>query len=169
MIGRLWYPQLDIYDAIRRMAGLLSIWNPESAPSPERLYVADFYLANAPLLHRTHMTLETRKRFNSLGIPNPEKSFVSYPSPPVLFQKMSEVQREAIRTLSGKGLVELDALERGVVEPSSLGRVIFPGEFLPLFNEREKILAEFLASSFSESSQDIATLRRNTGLRRVGR
>jgi hypothetical protein len=102
MSGRLWYPQLDIYDAVRRMAGLLLFWNPAALPSQERLYIADFYFANPPLLHKTHMTSDVRKDFNSLGIPRPEKSFVNYPTAPLLFQKMEEVQKQGFRTLTGK-------------------------------------------------------------------
>jgi hypothetical protein len=107
MNGRLWYPQLDVYDAIRRIAGLLACWNPAARPSQERLYIADFYLANPPLLHKTHMSRDVRNEFNALGIDRPEKTFVSYPSAPILFQKMGEVQRQAFRTLVGKGLIDL--------------------------------------------------------------
>jgi hypothetical protein len=71
MTGRLWYPQLDIYDSIRRMAGLLSLWPSKSLPSVERLYIADFYLANPPLLHKTHMPNDVRKKFTSLNILKP--------------------------------------------------------------------------------------------------
>ena len=169
MIGRLWYPQLDAYDAIRRMASLLAIWGDDVPPSPERLYISDFYLANPPLLHLTHMSREVRDRFNLLGIRRPEKSFVSYPSPPMLFQKMAEVQREAFRTLTGKGLIDLDRLERGIVAPSAAGAQIFPERFLPLLGDDERGAATFLAQTFSQDDQDMAALRRNTGLRRTGR
>jgi hypothetical protein len=151
------------------MAGLLSVWNPSSPPSPERLYISDFYLANAPLLHQTHMSRDVRQKFSELSIQKPEKAFVSYPSPPILFQKMSEVQREAFRTLSGKGLIDLDNLEKGVVRPSASGADIFAEQFLPLFGEEERALAKFLAESFSQNGHDIAALRQSTGLRRVGR
>lgn len=120
MIGRLWYPQLDAYDAIRRMGGLLAVWDAATPPSPERLYISDFYLANPPLLHPTHMSRDVRQEFNLLDVPRPEKSFVSYPSPTILFHKMAEVQREAFRTLSGKGLIDLSHLERGLVRPSAV-------------------------------------------------
>src|SRR5262249_5547193 len=76
MTGRLWYPQLDVYDAIRRIAGLLALWDAASPPSQERLYIADFYLANPPLLHKTHMSRLVRDRFQALGIIRPDKSFV---------------------------------------------------------------------------------------------
>src|SRR5262249_25310450 len=135
MIGRLWYPQLDVYDAIRRIAGLLAFWRPASPPSQEQLYIADFYLANLPLLHKTHMSRDVRNEFNALGISRPEKCFLSYPSAPILFQKMDEVQRQAFRTLTGKGLIELSNLERGIVKPSAMGIALFEERFVPLFRE----------------------------------
>lgn len=169
MSGRLWYPQLDVYDAIRRIGGLLTFWSADAAPSLERLFIADFYLANPPLLHKTHMTREVRKIFNGLGISRPEKAFISYPSPPILFQKMEEVQRQAFRTLAGKGLIDLPRLEKGMVIPSAAGTELFAIQFVPLFGEAERKVAEFIASAFSLTDKDIGALRRNTGLRRVVR
>lgn len=169
MSGRLWYPQLDVYDAIRRIAGLLAFWTPASPPSQERLYIADFYLANPPLLHKTHMSREVRNKFNALEIIRPEKSFVSYPSAAILFQKMDAVQRQAFRTLTGKGLIDLPKLERGIVTPSAAGLDLFEERFIPLFCDMERRLAEFIANSFAQGDQEIFTLRRSTGLRRVGR
>jgi hypothetical protein len=169
MTGRLWYPQLDVYDAIRRIAGLLAFWDIASPPSKERLYIADFCLANPPLLHRTHMSRQVRDEFNALGIARPEKAFISYPSAPLLFQKMDEVQRRALRTLTGKGLIDLPALERGVVRPSEAGYTLFEEKFVPLFGDGERRLAQFIAHSFASGEQEISALRRNTGLRRVSR
>ena len=169
MSGRLWYPQLDVYDAIRRIAGLLAFWNAASPPSQEQLYIADFYLANPPLLHKTHMSREVRNEFGTLGITRPEKSFVVYPSAPVLFQKMDEVQRQAFRTLTGKGLIDLPNLERGIIKPSPAGSALFEERFVPLFGEAERKLAQFIANSFARGGEHIGALRRSTGLRRVGR
>ena len=169
MSGRLWYPQLDVYDAVRRIGGLLTFWNADTAPSPERLFIADFYLANPPLLHKTHMAREVRKEFNELGIMRPEKAFISYPSPPILFQKMDEVQRQAFRTLTGKGLIDLPRLEKGTVSPSAVGFELFEDRFVPLFGEAERKVAEFIAGSFSLAEKEIGALRRSTGLRRVVR
>lgn len=168
MTGRLWYPQLDAYDAIRRIAGLLSVWHRDLAPSQERLYIADFYLANPPLLHKTHMTRPLRNEFNALEIERPEKSFLRYPSPLLLFQKMAEVQKQAFRTLVAKGLINVTTLSRGTVTASDLGVDIFQRQFLPLLSEHEQILARFIASSFSKEGQDIVALRQSTGLRRIG-
>lgn len=167
MSRRLWYPQLDVYDAIRRMAGLLSFWDMDRPPSPERLYIADFYLANPPLLHRTHMPREVRNDFYSLRVPHPEKGFVNLPSAPILFQRMDEVQRQALRTLAGKGLLECEALERGVVMPSEAGHTLFNERFAPLLSENEKQIATFIVNTFAPGGTDLAVLRRNTGLRRV--
>ena len=169
MSGRLWYPQLDVYDAIRRIGGLLTFWSSDVAPSPERLFIADFYLANPPLLHKTHMTREVRNEFNGLGISRPEKAFISYPSPPILFQKMDEVQRQAFRTLTGKGLIDLPKLEKGTVSPSAAGLELFEDRFVPLFGEAERKVAVFIADSFSLADKEIGALRRSTGLRRVVR
>ncbi|BBK40234.1 hypothetical protein STVA_02540 [Allostella vacuolata] len=169
MSTRLWYPQLDVYDAIRRIGGLLSFWNADAAPSPEKLFIADFYLANPPLLHKTHMARELRNKFCTIGIPHPEKTFISYPSPPILFQKMDEVQRQAFRTLTGKGLIDLQKLEKGVVSPSVSGLTLFEELFVPLFTNIERKVAEFIATSFIPVESDIGALRRSTGLRRVVR
>lgn len=166
-MSRLWYPQLDVYDAVRRIGGLLALWEGVSPPSAERMYIADFYLANPPLLHRTNMPREVRSEFNSLGIKRPNKAFISYPSAPVLFQKMSEVQRQAFRTLTGKGLIDLDALAKGHIVPSPAGTEVFRNQFLALFADEERRLARFIANSFAQNEFDISMLRRSTGLRRA--
>jgi DNA-binding FadR family transcriptional regulator len=80
---------------------------------------------------------------------------------------MGEVQREAFRTLSGKGLIDLDELERGIVRPSAAGADIFVDRFLPLLGNDERRLAKFLAELFSQGDHEIAALRRSTGLRRA--
>jgi len=167
MSGRLWYPQLDVYDAIRRIGGLLTFWSSAAPPSPERLFIADFYLANPPLLHKTHMTREQRNQFNGLDIPRPEKTFLSFPSPPLLFQRMDAVQRQALRTLTGKGLIDLPKLEKGTVAPSAAGFELFETRLIPLFGDSERKTGEFIVGSFTFGNSDIVALRRNTGLRRV--
>lgn len=167
MTGRLWYPQLDVYDAVRRVGGLLALWNYVSPPSPERLYISDFYLANPPLLHRTNMAREVRSNFYKLNIRRPDKSFVSYPSAPVLFQKMAEVQRQAFRTIAGKGLIDLQELKKGNVVPSKTGSSLFKDRFVPLLSADELLAAQFVADWFSRVDLDIVALRRNTGLRRA--
>jgi AAA domain len=115
MKPRLWYPQLDVYDAIRRMSVILARWKYDP-PSVERMYIVDFYFANPSLLHSTSLPQDVRTAFNALRICRPEKLFVSLPSAPILFHKMAEVQRQAIRGLAGKGLVDSDAISKGADE-----------------------------------------------------
>jgi hypothetical protein len=82
---------------------------------------------------------------------------------------MDEVQRQAFRTLSGKGLIDLDQLEQGVVRPSAGGAELFESNFLSLFSESERRLASFLVSDFAPTDKEIAAVRRSTGLRRLAR
>lgn len=167
MSVRLWYPQLDVYDAVRRMAALLNFWKGRP-PSKERLYIVDFFFANPPLLHDTRMTDDVRKTFNGLKIERPEKSFLSYPSAPILFQKMAEVQRQALQTLIGKGLIDLESLASGEVISSEPGRALFARQIKGLIAESEKPLLSFLADKFASIGEDdILALRRSTGLRRL--
>lgn len=169
MSRRLWYPQLDVYDAVRRFGGLIGLWSGKTLPSPERLFIMDFFLANAPLLHKTHMPQEVRNVFSALGVPRPETSFVSYPSPQILFQKMDEVQRQAFRTLSSKGLIELRQLESGNVSPSVEGLVLFRDEFIPIFSEAELNITKFLVNWYAPDTRSISAIRQSTGLRRLVR
>jgi hypothetical protein len=167
MTVRLWYPQLDVYDAVRRIAALLAGWKLRP-PVRERLYIADFFFANAPLLHHTHMPEDIRKAFSALGIPRPENTFLSYPSAPILFQKMGEVQRQALQTLIGKGLINLETLSNGVVQPSLMGAELFEGSMAHLIPQSERPLLEFLTNKFAAiGDDDIFVLRRSTGLRRL--
>lgn len=169
MIGRLWIPQLDVYDAVRRIASLLVVVEALPPPSNERLYIADFFLANPPLLHRTTMSRAVRETFNELNIPRPTNSFLNYPSAPLLFQKMSEVQRQALRTLIGKGLIDLELLKTGTVSPTAAGNGVFQKEFLPLLDELELKTAQFIATVLFLIYDDINVVRQRTGLRRTGR
>jgi len=166
MTVRLWYPQLDAYDAVRRMVGLLAHWSKEH-PSLERLYICDFFLANPPLLHRTNMPRETRNEFSALGIEKPEHAFLSYPSAPVLFQKMAEVQKQALRTLVGKGLTDLVEWESGRVALSKEGWSVFRPHINILIREDEVPIISFLSRKFARIGQnDMAEFHRRTGLRR---
>ena len=167
MKGRLWFPQLDLYDAVRRMAGLLAIWPGKDAPSVERLYIADFYLANPELLHNTHMPRDVRELFQALAIRRPDKVFIEFPSAPVLFKKMEEVQRQAIRTFSGKGLLDLRGLDEGKVVASPQALNLFVTHFLPLLSEQEQNIEKFLTRHFVRQGEEIGALRQSTGLRRA--
>lgn len=162
---RLWYPQLDIYDTIRRMLGLLIAWSNRDL-TLERLYISDFYLANPPLLHKTHMPLEIRKEFQALSIVKPEKGFLSFPSPQMLFAKMEPVQKEALRTLVGKGFVALDALRAGkVVADEKLAQV---GDMVVMSSDECRVVG-FLTSTFAGVGAGVpGDLRLATGLRRPG-
>lgn len=167
MSFRLWFPQLDVYDAIRRMAALLSSWNSEP-PSPERLHILDFYFANPPLLHHTHMPSHIRREFNKIEISRPDRAFLSYPSAPVLFHKMGPVQTQALSTLVGKDLVDRGCFTSGRVVPSNAGFKIFREELGSLVTESERSVLHFLTHDFSMiGAEDVAELRRSTGLRRV--
>ena len=163
MSGRLWYPQLDVFDTVRRIGALLGKF--ELSPGTERLFIADFFLANPPLLHRTTMPKETRAAFNALKIPRPEKSFLSYPSAPLLFHKMETIQRQAVTALVGKDLVSVEGARRGRIELTDHGQQIFAQD--KYTSEREEAVAGFIAMDFAAGetvgNQD---LRRRTRLRR---
>lgn len=164
---RLWYPQLDAHHAVQRLGTLLSAW---SLPiSLERLYIADFYYANPPLLHETHMPAEVRKVFNQLKILRPNRAFLSYPSAPILFYRMEAVQQEAFHKLVGKGLIDLPLLEKGEVALSQKGISLFAEHFQSSFTKEEAQLVRFLVKDFFAiglEKNDITSIRRHTGLRR---
>lgn len=163
MSSRLWYPQLDVYDAIRRICLILHCF--EDSPGIERLYISDFFLANPPLLYRISMSAEVRKSFMALKIPRPDKTFISYPSSILLFHKMKPIQKEAINALRGKGLLSLDDFERGDIKLAQKANSLFPIE--KMCTQEERSLCMFLATIFSISSENNSQeLRRKTGLRR---
>lgn len=167
MSFRLWYPQLDVYDAIRRMGTIVARWN-APIPSPERLQIFDFYLANPPLLHNTHMPSEVRKSFNSLKIPRPEKCFVSFPSAQLLFHKMEPVQSQALSTMLGKGLLDSEAYGVGRAAATTTGISLFRDTFAELMPEAERNVCAFLTKEFASiGSENIDELRHSTGLRRT--
>jgi hypothetical protein len=114
------------------------------------------------------MSRAVRNEFNALDVVRPEKTFISYPSAPLLFQKMDEVQRQAFRTITGKGLVDLSNLQRGVIKPTKKGMELFEDGFVPLLDPKERDVARFIANSFVPR-EEISDLRRNTGLRRIAR
>lgn len=164
MIGRLWYPQLDVYDAIRRTGILLTKYEP--APGVERLHIADFFLANPPLLYKTNMSSEARTVFNGLNILRPEKTFLTYPSAPILFKKMESVQKQAITSLLGMGLIDSDKLKLGKVVLTGRGSELFLSDSLASNDEDE--LSIFIATQFAHVEEiGNLELRRRTGLRRA--
>jgi hypothetical protein len=162
---RLWYPHLDVYDTVRRMLALIVAW-PERDMTPERLYVSDFYLASPGLLHKTRMDSDTRRDFQALSIMRPEKGFLSYPSPQMLFAKMEPVQKEALRTIVGKGFVAIEPLRQGRIEGGDKLPEIADTVFV---TQAERRVVEFLVESFARIGADApGELRLSTGLRRPG-
>ncbi len=114
------------------------------------------------------MPEDIRGAFRRLGIDRPEKSFVSYPLAQVLFHKMEPVQRQALHTLVGKGLVATQELREGRASLSELGREMYVRE-LAACSGSERMLVTFLASQFGTVGEDQpGGLYRNTGLRRRG-
>lgn len=165
MNGRLWYPQLDVYSCIRRMGSLLLEY--ESAPSIERLYITDFFFANPPLLHKCKMSRATRRNFYQLDIARPGKSFLRYPAAPLLFNKMEPIQKEALRAMTGKGILSMELLQTGLVELSTLGTELFETQLFRQCSDDEVSLIKFLAGDFSMATDDsIQALRKSSGIRR---
>lgn len=167
MSGRLWYPQLDVYDCVRRLGALLDAYS--APPGLERLYIADFYLANPPLLHQTQMTQGTRRSFRGLNIPRTGKAFLTFPAPPLLFKKMEPIQKEAIRAMTGKGLLSIEQLQRGFCKLTQAGQATFVTILEDGLSNAEVDLIRFLTTDFAAGEGSGAIeLRRRTGLRRPG-
>lgn len=167
MSVRVWYPQLDVYDTVRRVGLLLSAWQ-ENPPSVERLLIADFYLANPPLIHKTTMPENVREYFRELQIPKPEKTFLSYPAAPILFHKMEPIQKKALQALLGKRVVSATEMRRGIAKLSDFGQSFVDEKLSSASTSTERELVVFLTTSFAViGPDDITELRRRTGLRRV--
>jgi len=167
MMTRIWYPQLDIYHAIRRIVVLLYFWEKDTAPL-ERLYISDFYFANPPLLHNVHMPADVRAKFKDLEIQKPEKSFLTYPTPSILFHKMESIQKKAVQAMVAKNLFYSEALHKGEASLSSFGKEFAESRLVDGLSEKDIKLIEFLARSFSQISEgDSVDLRKRTGLRRM--
>jgi hypothetical protein len=149
------------------MVMLLYYWEYEPV-SLERLYIFDFYVANAPLLHETSLTKAARNELNKLNIPKPQKTFLSYPSAPILFQKMENVQKEAFQSISGRSLIDTKQLQNGMVRLSESGKSLCKLHFSELLTDTEYAVIDFLKKYFSiKQSANITELRGATGLRRV--
>jgi len=143
MKSRLWYPQLDAYDAVRRMGLLLMRWRREP-PSAERLFITDFYLATPSLIHNASLPQDVRDQLRSIQIPRPEASFITLPAAPILFQKMAEVQGTALRTMLAKGLLSTEEAKAGAYVHSEAGLSVFSNTLAALVGERELEIADFL-------------------------
>lgn len=167
MSYRLWYAQLDLFDTARRYLALLSHWK-HDAPNRDRLFVSDFYLVNPSLLHLTHMTADVRRTFNALRIPKPDQTFIQYPSPPILYNKMGGIQAQALHNLIGKGLVELELVSQDQFRLSDEGRHLAAqlGDHLVL--PAEEAILDFLVAEYVTIGRGKGGLREMTGLRRIG-
>lgn len=165
MSARLWYSQFDIYDCIRRVGGLLlELQQPIHL---ERLYILDFFFANAPLLHRVTMTADVRSAFRDLAIPKPDKVFLSYPASPLLFHQMESAQTSALSALVGKGLLNTESFAGKSAKLSTFGTSLFVDIANRIDNKQESALAHFLINKYSASHNDgMASLRSSCGLRR---
>lgn len=164
---RLWYPQLDVYDCIRRFGLLINTLSHNSI-SIERLYICDFYLANSPLLHNTKMTQDVRDQFSQLNIIKPEKDFLSFPAAPILFNKMEPIQKKALQTLIGKGLIDENKYKNNFIVKSAFGHEVFLGLSNASENSHEKEITDFLINHYSLMAIDeIHEFRKHSGLRRA--
>lgn len=165
MAFRIWYPQLDVFDCIRRVSLLASLRSPTLA-SLERLLIGDFFFANPPLMHKIRMPSEVRKRFIELKVGNPEKAFLSYPAAPLLFHKMEPVQRRALKAMTAKRLLDPKKFEQRQVDLTELGHSVLREQLD--FTDSERDLAEFIAVELLAVGEDnIEELRKRTGLRRL--
>ena len=167
MIYRHWYQQLDVFDTIRRYLALLDNWK-RDAPGRDRLFISDFYLVNPCLLHLTHMTSEVRRSFTLLRLAKPDQSFLKYPSPPILYSKMAGIQAEALHNLVGKGLFNLDLVDKDQYRLSAAGKALAKGMGEKLLLPAEKSVLSFLTTEFASIGQGKDGLRAVTGLRRMG-
>ena len=167
MNERLWYPQLDVYDGIRRIGLLLIRWNPVS-PTLEHLYIADFYVANPPLLHQTSMTHSVRKTFKKLDIAKPGTTFLRYPTPQLLFHKMRPIQKSAIHSMVGKSIVDVNSMQLSKARLTTKGIKLFQIVASENSSEYENSLINFLVAEFTSLNTDNPhELRRRTKLRRI--
>lgn len=163
MSTRLWYPQIDVVDTIRRMTGLMQVF--DSPPGVERLCIADFFLANPPLLYRLSMPMDDRKKLMALDIVKPDKAFISYPASQLLFHKMEPTQKEAIISLKAKCLIDIESYKNGYMALNNDGLALLP--LNSILSEQELLLADFLVSRIaSNKNDDSYALRKKTGLRR---
>lgn len=164
MSSRLWYPQLDVCDAIRRFGLLLRSFT--ATPGLERLYIADFFLSTPSLLHKTRMTMDSRNELRSLDVITPEKSFVSYPAIPLFFHKMEPFQKQAIQEIRGRSLLQDAEFDKGNVVLSELGMQTFQSAGF-VYTYEEISVSEFLTKNFlAVETVQQEEFRSRTGLRR---
>lgn len=114
------------------------------------------------------MTVDVRRSFTTLRIPKPDETFIQYPSPPILYTKMGGIQAQALHNLIGKGLVDLELVDKDQYQLSEDGRRLAAdlGDRLVLDGE-ERIL-DFLVTDYVTIGRGKGGLREMTGLRRIG-
>jgi hypothetical protein len=164
---RLWYAQLDVYDTVRRYVAILSRWKADPL-TRDRLFVSDFYLVNPSLLHKTQMSADVRRAFNSLRVLKPEDCFLDYPSPALLYNKMAGIQVQALHNLIGKGLLDIAAIDSGQCILSSAGATFADEIRDQLVLPGEEAVLNFLTIEFATIGHGKGGLRSVTGLRRTG-
>lgn len=114
------------------------------------------------------MTADVRRTFNALRIPKPDQTFIQYPSPPILYNKMGGIQAQALHNLIGKGLVELELVSQDQFRLSDEGRHLAAqlGDHLVL--PAEEAILDFLVAEYVTIGRGKGGLREMTGLRRIG-
>src|ERR1700754_4292655 len=96
---RIWHASRDAYHCAFRLLRLLT-FTTDGVLEFDRLRVLDLLLLFPPVLHRTSMTRQLRRQFESLNVPEPEKTFVQIPSAAALFQDLRLYQNTAMGHLT---------------------------------------------------------------------
>lgn len=113
------------------------------------------------------MSGDVRSAFRDLAIPKPDKVFLSYPAPPLLFHQMENAQTSALSALAGKGLLNAESFADKSAKLSTLGASLFSDIANQVDNEQESALTHFLVNQYSASNNNgMASLRLSCGLRR---
>ncbi|MGJ4953966.1 ABC-three component system middle component 5 [Bradyrhizobium sp. HKCCYLS20291] len=167
MSYRAWYAQLDVFDTARRYLAILNAWRLDP-PSRDRLFISDFYFVNPPLLHLTHMSAQVRRDFSALGIEKPKDAFINFPSPSILYNRMTGIQTQALHNLVGKGLLDVNLVDKDQYRLSDLGlRVVREMDGRLVLPSEKEVLA-FVTTAFASIGEGKGGLRAITGLRRLG-
>lgn len=145
---RVWHSSRDAYHCAFRFLRLL-VAN-DASLEVERLRILDMFLLYPPLLHRTSMPQDTKKRFRELEIPTQEKIFLRLPSSAAVFQDLRLYQNSAIAQLAARGLLSTIDLKRGLASPVEAGWPDGIAERARRKNAEDGGLTEFLVGIFSE-------------------
>lgn len=168
MKSRLWYPQLDVASTARRLVRLLREWNVRET-SLERLFVADYFLASPELLGDIKMPDDLRKIYSNQKFPKRKDSFVSFPSPVILFHSMNPIQVKALASLVAKEVVDRDEYALGKARLTEVGMDAADRLSSLHAGSLETSALAFLGMAFSRVDFSTKTdLRARTGLRYYG-